>query len=317
MKLAQLQYFQAVCHYNSVTKAASALHVAQPSISAAIKDLEKEFGVNLFTRVKQRLILTSEGSFFLKYVNEILESTSSLEQKMLDLGQDRRHISIAVPSITGTFAFNPLYFAYRRRYPDAQMKIIESGSTKNLIAVADELVDLAIATTDAVVNEQLNVLPLKTVHIKFCVSPSHPLAKESEITFDMLRNEPLILFKRGSRRNKLIKERFSNLGIKPNVLLYCSQIHTVREFIESGYGGAFVFDGVSDLFNDLVLIPIANLPPQTVDLVWKKEKYLNNRQQYLFNEVAQFLSFARDYKAREANLNTKSCSSIEKKNSVG
>lgn len=304
MKLTQLQYFQAVCNYNSITKAAIALHVAQPSISAAIKELEDEFGISLFMRVKQRLVLTSEGAFFLKYVNEILESTSSLEQKMLDLGQERRHIRIAVPSMTGTFAFNPLYFAFRSRYPDAHMKIIESGSSKNVLSVADELVDLALATTDGIVNEQLNVLPLKKVHIKFCVSPSHHLAKESEITFEMLRNEPLILFKNGSKHNEIIKQRFAELGIKPNVLLYSGQIHTVREFVTSGCAGAFVFDGVFNLFDDLVKIPVLNLPSKTVDLVWKKEKYLNNRQQYLFSEVAQFVSFAREYTALETDLAT-------------
>lgn len=303
MKITQLQYFQAVCYYNSVTKAANALHVAQPSISAAIRDLEQEFGVNLFLRVKQRLILTNEGTFFLQNINEILERTSRLEQKMLDLGQDHKQIRIAVPPLSATFAFNPLYLAYRHAYPDAQMKIIESGSSKNILAVADESVDVALATIGVIVNEQLNVLPLKKVQVKFCVSPSHRLAKESQITFDMLENEPLILFKSGSRHNEVIKQRFAGFGIKPNVILYSSQIHTVREFVASGYAGAFIFDGVIDMFDNLVKISVSDLPTQTVDLVWKKEEYLNNRQRYLFREVAQFVSFARSYVSQEENKN--------------
>lgn len=299
MKLTQLQYFQAVCFYNSVTKAASALHVAQPSISAAIRDLEEEFGINLFWRNKQRLILTNEGAFFLKHVNEILDKTSSLEQKMLDLAQNRRYIRVAVPPMTGTFAFNPLYLAYHQCYPDARMEIIEQGSSKNLVAVADESIEVALATTGSIVNDQLNILPLKKVHIKFCVSPAHRLAKETEITFDMLQNEPLVLFKSGSKHNEAIKKRFADLGINPNVLLYSSQIYTVRELVASGYAGAFVFDGVVDLFTDLIKISVPDLPSQTVDLVWKKEEYLNNPQRYLYPEVRQFVSFARNYTAQE------------------
>ena len=55
MKLYQLRYFTAVCRYGYVTKAAEELHVTQPSVSSAIKELEDEFSVNLFHRINNRL----------------------------------------------------------------------------------------------------------------------------------------------------------------------------------------------------------------------------------------------------------------------
>lgn len=295
MKLSQLLYFQTVCQYNSVTKAASVLNVAQPSISASIRNLEDEFGVNLFRRVKQRLILTNEGAFLLKYANEILKMSDSLEQKMIDLGQNRRHIRIGVPPMSGTFAFNQLFFAFRKAHPQTKIEIIESPSSKNLLAVAEESFDIGIATSRVIVNEQLNVLPLKEMRITLCVSPLHPLAQEREITFEQLTDVPLILFRRGSRHNELIKQRFAEYGLKPNVLLYSSQIYTIREFVASGIACAFIFNPVVDLFSDLKKIPVAGLPLQTIDLVWKKEEYLINRKRYLFFEVDEFVSFARSY----------------------
>lgn len=295
MKLSQLKYFQTVCNYSSVTKAASILNVSQPSISASIKSLEDEFGIDLFRRVKQQLILTNEGAFFLKYANEILDMTGNLEQKMQDLGRSHRSLRIAIPPISGTFAFNDLYFAFHAQYPEAEVEIVESGSTGNLLAVAEESIDLALATTGTIVNDQLNVIPLKTIHIVLCVASSHKLAKESAITFSMLENEPLILFRKGSKHNELINQRFIEAGIEPKVLLYSSQIHTIRRFISNGCGAAFVFDGVTELFEDSRTIPIPDLPGQTVDLVWKKEEYLNNKDRYLFREVGQFVSFAREF----------------------
>ncbi|MEG2037636.1 MAG: LysR family transcriptional regulator [Ruthenibacterium sp.] len=64
MKFSQLQYFCAVCRCNSISKAAEQLYVAQPSISIALKDLERELGVALFTRYNNRLSLTTEGNVF-------------------------------------------------------------------------------------------------------------------------------------------------------------------------------------------------------------------------------------------------------------
>jgi DNA-binding transcriptional LysR family regulator len=271
------------------------LNVAQPSVSASIRSLEAEFGVDLFKRVKQHLILTKEGSYLLDYANEILDMASSLEQKMLDLGKDRTCLRIAVPPMTGTFAFNALYFAYHHRYPKVDIEITESGSTKNLLAVADESVDLALATTGVIVNEQLNVLPLKSVRIVLCVSSSHPLAQASSISLDMVKDEQLILFRKGSKHNEFIEQSFAEMGISPRVLLYSSQIHTIQEFIAKGSACAFVFDGITDIFRDTVKIPVPDLPSRNVSLVWKKGKHLNNRERYLFHEVEQFVSFARDF----------------------
>lgn len=276
------------------------MNVAQPSISASIRGLESEFGVNLFRRVKQQLILTNEGSFLLKYANEILESADSLEQKMLELGRDRKYLRIAVPPLTGTFAFNDLYFAYRRRFPEADLEILESGSTRNLAAVADESVDLALATTGPIVNDQLNILPISPARIVLCVPKRHRLAGEPEIRFEMLRDEPVTLWRKGSKYNDFVEQRFADIGLKPKVLLYSSQMYTIRRFVSEGIACAFCFEGVGRLFEDAVMIPVPDLPVQTVDLVWKKAKYLNNRERYLFHDVEQFVSFARDFTVRSS-----------------
>ena len=64
MKIIQLEYFCAVSRYHSITQAAQKLFVTQPAISTAIKELEKEFSVNLFVRSKNHLTLTTEGEIF-------------------------------------------------------------------------------------------------------------------------------------------------------------------------------------------------------------------------------------------------------------
>ena len=65
MKLTQLRYFQGICRWGSLSRAARELHISQSVLSGTIKELEEEFGVLLFSRSGRGLVLTKEGKFFL------------------------------------------------------------------------------------------------------------------------------------------------------------------------------------------------------------------------------------------------------------
>ena len=67
MKLLQLKYFLTICEYSNISRAAGKLHVSQPSLTAAMKSLEQEFGITLFHRQSRGLILTEEGEIILLY----------------------------------------------------------------------------------------------------------------------------------------------------------------------------------------------------------------------------------------------------------
>ena len=76
MKITQLEYFCATCRHHSITQAARELYVTQPAISSAIRELEKEFSINLFVRSKNHVTLTKEGELF--YLNK-----AGLEEKRI------------------------------------------------------------------------------------------------------------------------------------------------------------------------------------------------------------------------------------------
>ena len=67
MKLLQLKYFLTICEYSNISRAADKLHVSQPSLTAAMKSLEQEFGITLFHRQSRGLILTEEGEIILLF----------------------------------------------------------------------------------------------------------------------------------------------------------------------------------------------------------------------------------------------------------
>lgn len=97
MKLHQLRYFQEVCRQQSITKAAENLHISQPAVSAAIRELEEEFDLKLFKRSHKKLALTTEGSYFLLEVEELLEKAKQISDDMTRLQKKNTCIRIGLP----------------------------------------------------------------------------------------------------------------------------------------------------------------------------------------------------------------------------
>ena len=102
MKIIQLEYFCAVSRYHSITQAAQKLFVTQPAISTAIKELEKEFSVNLFVRSKNHLTLTTEGEIFYQKAQELLQSIDQTTQQLYDLGKQTPSERIGIPPLLTT-----------------------------------------------------------------------------------------------------------------------------------------------------------------------------------------------------------------------
>ena len=81
MKLTQLRYFQGICRWGSLSRAARELHISQSVLSGTIKELEEEFGVLLFSRSGRGLVLTKEGEFFLGEAESLLDHADQVEEQ--------------------------------------------------------------------------------------------------------------------------------------------------------------------------------------------------------------------------------------------
>ena len=289
MKLLQMKYFQTVCRYGSITKAAEELFVSQPTISFCIKELESEFGVRLFHRRHNRLQLTVEGSYFLDKVNYILQSVDALAVQMKNMGNNRNHVKIAVPAMISTFLFPQIFNAYSKNYPEVELEMLETGSLQVRKLVDASSVDLGITIRDDVVDDTYNELPLVSTELVFCVSLKHPLADRKQISFKELSDEHIILFKADSYQNIFIKRAFSEAGVEPNIMLYSSQLYTIKQFLSYGNVGAFLYRQVAEMDKDLVCIPLEQPIIQDIALIWTKNGNL-------YSDSENFIQFAKQLK---------------------
>ncbi len=289
MKITQLEYFCAVARCHSITQAASQLYVTQPAISSAIKELEKEFSLNLLIRSKSNITLTKEGEIFYQKASKLLEMVHQTSSEMGDLAKQIAPLKIGIPPLLSTLFFPDLLLVFQEKYPNIPVELYEYASLKAASLVQDGSLDIALVNMDFYNVDKLNSYTLLTDQIVFVTAPDHPLAKEKELTAGQLEHEPVILYNTDSVQNTTLMNYFKASGITPNVIMHASQLFTIHQFIQEKLGGAFLYSSLLKNLPDLVGIPVVPTIQQEIGFVWSKDKYLNN-------SVESFVSFTKRYK---------------------
>lgn len=288
MKIIQLEYFCAVCRYHSITQAAQKLYVTQPAISNAIRELEKEFSVNLFVRSKNHMSLTKEGEVFYQKANALLDMIKQTSSELYDLGKQTTPIRIGIPPLLSTVFFPDMIIKFQKEYPSIPVELFEYGSIKAAHLVTDETLDLALVNMNFYEIDKLNSHQILSDKIVFCVSPEHPLSNAKKVTLDMLKDEKLIMYNTDSVLNTTLYSRFEGTGVKPNVIMHASQLYTIQNFIEHNLGGAFLYSSLMKNLPGLIGIPVIPAIRQEIGLIWKKGKYIND-------SVEKYIAFTRKY----------------------
>lgn len=288
MKISQLEYFCAVCRYHSITQAAQKLYVTQPAISAAIRELEKEFSVSLFTRSKNQLTLTKEGEHFYQRASVLLEQIQQASSEFYDLGRRVVPIRIGIPPLLSTIFFPDSLIAFQKKYPDIPVTLYEYGSIRAAQLVLEDVLDLALVNMNFYTIDKLESCQLLSDQVVFCVSPAHPLAAEKEVTIEMLKDQPLILYNTDSVQNATLNSRFEGCGIKPNIILQASQLYTIKNFVANSLGGAFLYSSLLKNMSGLIGIPVVPEIRQEIGLVWQKGRYITGNTE-------RFITFMKNY----------------------
>ena len=286
MKLQQLRYFEATCRLGSISRAAESLHVSQPSVSMAIRDLEREFGVSLIARRYQGFSLTEEGTILLEMSESLLRHADHISDRMQALGRQRRPVRLGVPPMIGTALLPALYRQLADRYPDLLLATEELG-TKTLIRdLRENVLDAAFVSHHAALPPEFDAVPVTDMEIVWCALPGHPLAKMSRISVSQLEDEPLVFFQSSFSLRERVMQQFDDAGITPHILHATEQLSTVQSLIRSGTATGFLLRPLASTMPDLAVLP---LEPQLfvhVSLVWR-------RSQKPFRDMSRLIELCR------------------------
>ena len=279
MTLNQLRYFCAAARFHSITQAARSLFVTQPTVSLAIRELEKEFSIILFSYTKNRLELTQEGEVFFERALHLLEVSDEMQASFSDSSRFRPTVRLGIPPMLSAIFFPEMMDAFHEEHPDIWLELAEYGSVRACSMVQDEQLDIGLVNMEMYSIDKFSYQVLTDDQLVFCVSPEHRLASHSSISLKELDQEPLILFNHDSVQNHLLNMQFHSLGIQPLIVMHSSQITTTLKFLRQGKCGCFFFSSMLPCVPEIKGIPVTPEIPVKIGLVWKKGKYISSSAQ--------------------------------------
>ena len=288
MNIIQLKYFHAICTHKTISSAAEALFVSQPTLSNALKELEKEFGTVLFKRNYRSMTLTPEGEMLFSMSNDLLNQANHIEHIMHDIGKGRKILRLGVPPMIGSLFLPRIYNDFNAKNPHIQLEITEGGGKTELLnKLSNDYLDMALISHNQSLDPSFSSWHSMNLETVLCVSKNNPLSKLQAVSPTDLCEAPLVLFKNSFFQTERVKEFFSAGKITPKILFQTEQLSNILSMIQSNAASGFLFDTIVDEHPDLVGIPTKNHLYTDISLVWKKDSYF-------FSGMKEFLEYIKN-----------------------
>ena len=298
MTLAQLKYIIAVAECGTISKAAEKLYISQPSLTTSIKDLESEFGIEIFSRTNKGVILTSDGEEFLGYARQVISQTSLMEEHYSGATAARHQFCVSTQHYSFSIeAFVKLLKEYGGEQYDFRIRETQTYEIIEDVARLRSEIGILFLNdfNEAVLSKLLKSHDLE-FHQLFVASPhvfisrKHPLAGNSIITNEELEEYPYLSFEQGEHNSFYFSEeifsdfeRRKNIRVRDRATLFNLLI---------GLNGYTVCSGVIDKKlngKDIIAVPLADESDMRIGYITHRKgmlsrlgtTYLEALQKYL------------------------------------
>lgn len=235
MTLQQLKYVIEVAKAKSISEAAKKLFISQPSLTNAIKELEKEMNITIFLRTNKGILISKEGEIFLGYARQVLEQAYLLEEKYLK--QDKRKQQFCVSTQHYSFAVNAFVDIIKEYGHDEYDFSLRETQTYEIIEdvtrMKSEIGVLYINDFNKLIIQKIlkehNLIFHSLIVVKphIFISSKNPLAKKKKVTMEELRLYPYLSFEQGEHNSFYYSEeifssvvRYKNIRVRDRATLF-------------------------------------------------------------------------------------------------
>jgi DNA-binding transcriptional LysR family regulator len=219
VELRHLRYFIAVAEELNFSRAAERMHMAQPPLSAAIKQLERDVGVDLFVRTTREVRLTDAGRAFLAGARRTLEDADrAAEDAKRAAAGELGHLRIAFSWSTRFETLPALGRAFRASHPDVELLSQEMWNARMPPAFRNGSIDIALSLCPEIAAD-LELAPIRKERLVALLPEAHPLAREEAIPLSALAAEDFIVFPReiAPRLHDAFMAIYRRAGFEPRV----------------------------------------------------------------------------------------------------
>jgi DNA-binding transcriptional LysR family regulator len=239
VELAQLEAFLQVARHRSFSRAAEALFLTQPSVTARIQTLERELGERLFERTGRSVTLTDAGVAFMTHAQRAITAV----QEGVDAIEAVRHgdvgsIRVGASSSIATYALPRAIKRFRMARPRVHIHL-STGATEDII---DRLLasEIHVAITRLTQHPEIASVHLYNDDLSLVVQPGHPFARRGRVAVNEVGREPFLFFERTSSYHSLVYSMFLRVGVVPESVMELDSLEATKHMVGAGLGIAIL-----------------------------------------------------------------------------
>jgi DNA-binding transcriptional LysR family regulator len=278
LSLKQVRYFIATANSGQVSQAAIEVNVSQSAITTAIKQLESDLRVSLFTRHNSGVTLTAEGTRFLQHARNIMAVVNAAEHAPLT--EDKAMSGSVRLGVTYTVAgyFLPRHYArFKRSFPRIRVHIHELPRSAIEDSLKNGSLDLAVMLVSNI--QDRNLLAHETLlrsRRRLWLPVEHPLLQADTISLEDVAPLPYVMLT-VDEASKTAQRYWKATGHRPNVTFNTSSVEAVRSMVADGIGVTILSDMVYRPWSlegqRIELRSVAaDIPTMDVGLAWNRRK---------------------------------------------
>jgi DNA-binding transcriptional LysR family regulator len=239
IQLVQVEGFLEVARRGSVSRAAEALFVTQPTLTARLHSLERELGTPLFVRTPHGMRLTDAGRAWIPFAERALralvDGRDVLEQvKSASAG----HLMIGAAPAVSTYILPGLLEEFVAAHPRVEVSV-RTGHSEDVVdlVLRDEV---QIGLGRAIRHPDLELRPFHTEELVLVCAPDHAFTKRREVPMEEVANERLIMFDITSSYYEITQAAFLSVGVKLRGLMELDSIEAAKKMVERSLGVALL-----------------------------------------------------------------------------
>lgn len=257
MLIKQLEAFVEVVRRGTVSRAAEALGVTQPALTARLHALERELGQDLFARSGRGVRLTDAGRVFLPHAERALLALADGRASIADLASGRAgKLVIGATGSVSSYVLPKVLKRFRTEHPRVELTVRTGHSEQVLELVLAESVELAIVRE--LRHDDVEVIPLYDDELTLVTHPSHPFARRGSARLADVVAEGLVVFDRASSYYELTQALFVGAGALPRMIMELDNFEAAKKMLEEGLGVALL--PIVAVARELELGQLASVP---------------------------------------------------------
>lgn len=272
----------------SYSRAAQKLHISQPSLSNAIKNLEHEVGSPLFERSTRKIELTDAGSVLYEKSIRLLSQMNILKKEMEEVKLTGRG-ELVIGMIESVRQWVPQVIReYHSRFPSMHIKLFEVLSRKAVVDSLRKYHTHLVITNQCIHEDDIESLPLYKERLVLVLHREHALAQKDSITFKELEKEPFIISMEGFQTREDILRAFALEQASPNIKFEIERFETALTLVRENLGVAIIPENyLVEPKDESIVRKTLDSPAleRTVYLMVMKNRYLAPAVQCFLEEI--------------------------------